>query len=61
MLPNLGPNGLFEGGDRGAYAASDASTGDDGAEAFDGIDPKGGRQSEVEDRAIVIGQPLLDV
>ena len=61
MLADVAADGLLEVGDRFEDAAPDLPAGDDGEEAFDGIEPGCGGRGEMEDPARVIGEPLLDL
>jgi hypothetical protein len=60
MLAVVGSDGLLEVCDGVEHVASDAPSGDDGQEIFDGVDPRGRGWPEMEDPARMIGQPLED-
>ena len=59
VLVDVAADGVLEVGDGREDAASDAPSGDDGEEVFDGVEPgaRGGR--EMEHPARVMGQPPM--
>ena len=60
VLADVAADGVLEIGDGGEHAAPDAPSGDDREEVFDGVDPGRGGWREMEDPALMIGQPLPD-
>ena len=61
MLADVAADGVLEIGDGFEDAAPDAPAGDDGEEAFDGVEPRGGGWGEMEHPSWVIGEPLFDL
>lgn len=61
MLFDVAADGLLEVGDGLEGVAADASAGDDGEEALDGVKLGGGGGGEMEDPTRMIGQPFLDL
>src|SRR5271154_6016721 len=61
MFIDIAADGVLEIGDGCEDAASDAPAGDDGEEAFDGVDPGSGGWGEMEGPARMIGEPLNDL
>jgi hypothetical protein len=61
VLMDVIPDGLLKIGDGREDATADAPTGDDGKEAFDGVEPGGGGGGEMEDPSRMICQPLPDL